>query len=283
MTILRTQGPARTALQRQVALLLRTSLFITITASGGALCAAPSTSATSPATFKQFCFQCHGKAAMGGLNLEQLTAKSSIGEEFQHWEKAATALEEKRMPPAKMPQPSDADRSAAVKWIRTKLGDYAARHAGDPGKVTIRRLTSGEYAYTIHDITGLDWKLDGDSGTDSVGGEGFTNYGDVQFMADANLERYLENAKKVADHAVIGAGPLQFFDDPGKSGFEHPRLIGSTRSTALMVSERTRARAESLTVSIGTRRHFSSRGPTNIARRLGNPRRHSKLSRPVKA
>ena len=86
--------------------------------------------------------------------------------------------------------------------------------------MTIRRLTSGEYAYTIHDITGLDWKLDGDSGTDSVGGEGFTNYGDVQFMADANLERYLENAKKVADHAVIGAGPLQFFDDPGKSGFE---------------------------------------------------------------
>ena len=46
---------------------------------------------------------------MGGLNLEQLTAKSSIGEKFQHWEKVATALEEKRMPPEKMPQPSDAD------------------------------------------------------------------------------------------------------------------------------------------------------------------------------
>ena len=53
-----------------------------------------------------------------------------------------------------------------------------------------------------------------------MGGEGFTNFGDVQFMADANLERYLEAAKKIADHAVIGAGPLQFFDDPGKSGFE---------------------------------------------------------------
>src|SRR5262249_50825402 len=34
------------------------------------------------------------------------------------------------------------------------------------------------------------------------------------------LERYLEAAKRVADHAVIGAGPLQFFDDPGKTGFE---------------------------------------------------------------
>ena len=30
------------------------------------------------------------------------------------------------------------------------------------------------------------------------------NFGDVQFMQDANLERYLETAKLVADHAVIG-------------------------------------------------------------------------------
>ena len=149
--------------------------------------------------------------------------------------------------------------------------------------MTIRRLTSGEYAYTIHDLTGLDWKLDGDSGTDSVGGEGFTNYGDVQFMADANLERYLENAKKVADHAVIGAGPLQFFDDPVRADSNYRRSTGSTRSTAPMVSERTRARAESLTVSIATRRHFSSPGPYKHRVALGSRRRRSKVSRPGKA
>ena len=59
-----------------------------------------------------------------------------------------------------------------------------------------------------------------DATSDSVGGEGFTNFGDVQFMQDANLERYLESAKKIADHAVIGAGPLSFYSDPGKTGFE---------------------------------------------------------------
>ena len=123
------------------------------------------------------------------------------------------------MPPKKMPQPSDEERSRAVTWIRAKLDQYIAKNAGDPGRITVRRLTSGEYAYTIRDLTGLDLKFD-EFGTDSVGGEGFTNFGDVQFMADANLERYLEGAKKIADHAVIGAGPLQFFDDPGKSGFE---------------------------------------------------------------
>src|SRR5690606_18545140 len=62
--------------------------------------------------------------------------------------------------------------------------------------------------------------FDSEFASDAVGGEGFTNFGDTQFMADANLERYLESAKRIADHAVIGAGPLRFYDDPGKSGFE---------------------------------------------------------------
>ncbi len=53
-----------------------------------------------------------------------------------------------------------------------------------------------------------------------MGGEGFTNFGDVQFMQNANLERYLDAAKVIADHAVVGAGPLQFYSEPGKSGFE---------------------------------------------------------------
>jgi mono/diheme cytochrome c family protein len=181
--------------------------------------AAAETSPNAAATFRQYCFQCHGKAAVAGLNLEELTSQVSAGEHFQHWQKVLAALEQKRMPPKKMPQPSDDERNRAVTWVRAKLNDFAAKNAGDPGRVTVRRLTSGEYAYTVHDLTGLDLKFD-EFGTDSVGGEGFTNFGDVQFMADANLERYLEAAKKIADHAVIGAGPLQFFDDPGKSGFE---------------------------------------------------------------
>ena len=53
-----------------------------------------------------------------------------------------------------------------------------------------------------------------------MGGEGFSNFGDVQFTSDANLERYIESAKKIADHAVIGAGPIEFFEHPGKTGFE---------------------------------------------------------------
>lgn len=177
--------------------------------------------AAATATFRQYCFQCHGdKTTMAGMNLESLTANGSVGESFQQWNKVADVLHEKRMPPKGMPQPGDEARAQAASWIHDEVKNYIARHDGDPGRVTVRRLTSGEYAYTIRDLTGLDLNVGIDSTSDSVGGEGFTNFGDVQFMQDANLERYLDAAKKVANHAVIGSGPLEFFADPGKTGFE---------------------------------------------------------------
>ena len=171
----------------------------------------------TPATFRQYCVQCHGKAASGGISFDKLLP---MGEQFQQWEKVADAIESKHMPPPQQPQPSDEERRVATQWIRAKLGEIANKNAGDPGRVALRRLTSGEYAYTIKDLTGLDIDTENDFVPDSVGGEGFTNFGDVQFMADASLERYLQAAKKVASHAVIGSGALGFFADPGKSGFE---------------------------------------------------------------
>lgn len=175
---------------------------------------------TATATVKRYCIQCHGKAAMGGINFEKLLTEPSVGSGFRVWEKAAAALEEKRMPPPKMPAPSDADRVQAIRSIRSELTSYAKKHDGEPGHVTMRRLTSGEYEYTIQDLTGVHLDVGIDATSDAAGGEGFTNFGDVQFMQDSNVERYLEAAKFVADRAVIGAGPLSFFIDPGKTGFE---------------------------------------------------------------
>jgi hypothetical protein len=156
---------------------------------------------------------------MAGLNIEQLIAQP-LGESFQHWEKVAAALEGNRMPPKGMPAPSDQQRAHAVAWIRAELKNYATKTAGDPGRVTVRRLTSGEYGYAIEDLTGHPLETGIDSSSDAAGGEGFTNFGDVQFVQEANLERYLESAKKIAAHAVIGAGPVEFYTDPGKTGFE---------------------------------------------------------------
>ena len=175
-----------------------------------------------PDTFRKYCFECHGtKNPKGGISLETLTAQPSVGTRWEDWEKVAEMLETAQMPPADADeQPTDAERAAAATWVRSSLDTYERAHAGEPGRVTVRRLTSGEYAYAIRDLTGIDINAGIDASADSVGGEGFTNFGDVQFMQDASIERYLEAAKLVADHAVIGSGPLEFYNDPGRTGLE---------------------------------------------------------------
>src|SRR5688572_18930045 len=101
-------------------------------ASAGLISAANPTTTQGTPPFKQYCYSCHGKAAMAGINLEQLSSQNSFGDKFQQWEKVAAALESKHMPPKQMPQPTDAQRQQAVTWIRAKLSDFAQKHAGDP-------------------------------------------------------------------------------------------------------------------------------------------------------
>ncbi len=201
--------------------LLVAACAIAVLTCGYALRGADPPASSPPPMFQQYCFTCHGNnVATAGISLEKLTGAPAVAENYQSWERVIAVLEQKRMPPKGMPQPSDEQRANASAWIHSQLDAYVKTHAGDPGRVTVRRLTSAEYNYAIHDLTGLDLDVGIDASNDSVGGEGFTNFGDVQFMQDANLQRYLEAAKNVSDHAVVGAGPIQFYVDPGKTGFE---------------------------------------------------------------
>ncbi len=185
---------------------------------------AASTTAVQPApdTFEKYCFECHGTyKPEAGLSIERLLQQPSVGEHFETWEKVAEMLETEMMPPVEATEfPTNAERTAAAHWIRSTLAAYEAAHAGEPGRVTVRRLTSGEYAYVIRDLTGVDIPVGIDGSSDSVGGEGFTNFGDVQFVEDTSVERYLEAAKTVADHAIVGSGPLDFYPDAGQTGLE---------------------------------------------------------------
>src|ERR1051326_7818474 len=171
--------------------------------------------------FKQFCFDCHGdRKTKAGVNLQRMSVDPDFALLFKTWEKVIVKLEQKEMPPEEKPQPTDAQRKKLIAGVRGALDKFIRETAGDPGRVVLRKLTSAEYAYTIQDLTGLDLELERHFDVDPAGGEGFSNIGDVQFIQDSTLERYLEAAKTVAAHAVIGAGPLQFYRDPGKTGQE---------------------------------------------------------------
>lgn len=191
------------------------SLGASVSAAGDAL------SRETVAVLKQFCFDCHGSGvAEGQIDVEQMLARQAFNTHFKAWEKVASMIEAGKMPPKDAAQPSHQERKALASQIRAAIEQVARQYSGDPGDVPLRRLTSAEYAYTIRDLTGLDLDLGSEFVSDAAGGEGFTNVGTVQFFDDAGLERYLEAAKKVASHAVIGAGPLQFFSDPGQTGLE---------------------------------------------------------------
>lgn len=191
----------------------------------------PSTSPPSSDTavvatiLKDACVDCHGKGKpKGGVSVARLVEQmtpDALGEHWEQWQRMADMIATREMPPDDADVfPTDAQRQQAVTWIHQTLAQYDAAHAGEPGRVTVRRLTSAEYAYALRDLTGIDVKTGVDASSDAVGGEGFANFGDVQFVQDTTVERFLEAAKQVADHAVIGAGPLEFYVDPGRTGLE---------------------------------------------------------------
>lgn len=173
------------------------------------------------AILRQYCADCHsGDTPSGNVDLEHVAEEADVANHFRIWEKVIRASRSKQMPPADANQPADSERLRLVTIIQEQLQAHIARYSGDPGHVVMRRLTSAEYAYSIQDLTGLDLRLERTFVNDAVGGEGFTNVGTAQFIQDTSLERYLEAAKIVADHAVIGAGPIEFFKDSGQTGRE---------------------------------------------------------------
>jgi len=170
----------------------------------------------------QFCVDCHQPdGAEAGVDLESLTARRDFAADFRMWRRVVEQLEQKLMPPESSDtQPTEAQRKQLAVVIRRGIAVAEKQHDGEPGDVVIRRLTSAEYGYAIRDLTGVDVDVERNFVADAVGGAGFTNTGIVQFTEDAILERYLEAARNIADHAVVGSGPLQFFQDAGPTGFE---------------------------------------------------------------
>jgi len=134
-----------------------------------------------PGFFRTYCFECHGTTKpKGKISLERLVAQESVGPHADDWENVAEMLDSAEMPPAEAKLfPTDGERTGAAAWVRAALKSYESVHAGEPGRVTVRRLTSGEYGYAVRDLTGIDLDVGVDASSDAVGGEGFINFGEA--------------------------------------------------------------------------------------------------------
>jgi len=170
---------------------------------------------------QRYCLECHSSEKQkGDIDLEVMLTPGQFARFFKEWELVVEQLDAGDMPPDKADQPTTKDRSSITRSVQHEIERQSTQQSGDPGNVLLRRLTQAEYLNSIEDLTGLAFDFRALLPDDAVGGEGFANTGEVQFTQDSTIERYLEVAHKVASHALIGAGDLSFFRDPGETGQE---------------------------------------------------------------
>ncbi|MEN3942315.1 DUF1592 domain-containing protein [Prosthecobacter sp. SYSU 5D2] len=179
--------------------------------------AAPDWKTVQPA-LAETCYDCHnGKKTKGGVDLERLDKDPSVENEYALWEKVRHVIASGEMPPEDETQLLAEEKKSLIAWADASMDAVATANAGDPGAVTLRRLTNAEYDYTIRDLTGVDYGLAKEFQPDGGGGEGFANTGDTLFVNPSQLDKYLAAARKLADHATIL---------PGTGVTFHPQRIG---------------------------------------------------------
>ena len=103
------------------------------------------------------CYDCHSATKRkGGVDLKSLAENPQIEGHYALWEKVREVVAKGEMPPEDETQLSAEEKKQVLGWVTQSLDAVAAANAGDPGPVTLRRLTNAEYDYTIRDLTGQD-------------------------------------------------------------------------------------------------------------------------------
>ena len=163
--------------------------------------------------FNTYCYDCHGGAGTteGDIDLAAMTDWDAAKKQPHTWQKVAEMLGNGLMPPQDADQPTDAEREKLKSWVAGYLALQAQAHAGDPGKVILRRLSNSEYSYTLRDLTGVE-SLDPahEFPADGAAGEGFTNTGGALVMSPELVSKYLNAAKEVASHAQLLPDGIRF-------------------------------------------------------------------------
>ncbi len=181
------------------------------------------------------CHDCHHARKMkGGVDLARLAENPSVEAEYALWDKVREVIAKGEMPPVDETQPTAGEKQRLLAWVTGALDAVAAANAGDPGPVTLRRLTNAEYDRSVRDLTGVDYGLAKEFQPDAGGGEGFANTGDTLFVNPSQLDKYLAAARKLADHATILPGSGITFH-PQRIGPRSPEQVKDQAQQALYV------------------------------------------------
>ena len=155
---------------------------------------------------QDICASCHDAehaAAAGGLDAEVYGDPSSLLSRRDGWEKVLARLRAGEMPPPTAQQPSEEELNAFIGTVQKELDRLDRITPPDPGRVTAHRLNRAEYANTIRDLLGVDFRATDEFPADDSG-YGFDNIGDVLTVSPALMQKYLSAAERIAARAVGG-------------------------------------------------------------------------------
>jgi len=152
-----------------------------------------------------YCYTCHGgQQPAAGFDLTAYATQDAVVGDEWHWSLVAARLKAGEMPPRQSrQQPTPAQRQSVIDWIEAVNAEDARRHPNDPGVVLARRLSNAEYDYTIHDLTGVDIRPTKEFPVDPANQAGFDNSGESLAMSPALVAKYLDAARRVADHILF--------------------------------------------------------------------------------
>lgn len=163
-----------------------------------------------------YCYSCHsGDDPAAAFDLASYATRDSVTRDQPRWNLVLARLKAGEMPPSQSrQQPTEAQRQSVIDWIRRMAAEEAKRHPDDPGIVLARRLSNAEYDYTVRDLTGVDIRPTKEFPVDPANQAGFDNSGESLAMSPGLVTKYLDAARRVADHVVFLPHGLSFAPYP---------------------------------------------------------------------
>lgn len=154
----------------------------------------------------KYCTDCHGpKEQKGDRRFDVLPPDISDHNTLADYQDILDQLNLSEMPPGKATQPSDAERSAVIDWLTSRIARFHRQHGGVGTQTVLRRLNAREYRNTLRDLLHLDMtmfdpttKFPKDQSTHQL-----DNIGNTLITSGFLLVQYLEAAEIAIDKALL--------------------------------------------------------------------------------
>jgi mono/diheme cytochrome c family protein len=163
--------------------------------------ATPAREIDSRDILNKYCVGCHNATMKtAGLMLDVIDA-NNVGPNAEVWEKVASKLRTREMPPPGRPRPDHASYDAVATQLERRLDSAAQTHL-NPGRVAVHRLNRAEYSNAIRDLLGLRIDAQALLTADEPDQHGFDNIASLLSMSTVRLERYMSAARRISRLAV---------------------------------------------------------------------------------